>query len=243
MAVLWFLVTFAIQIYIAFKTAEKYNSKPYKWTWINVPALSFIICMIGPYCFALHKMTTADIKKNEYVPDLDFAILQTLTPLLVMTNLIYPLPIREKNKAAGTASVMIGLLNAFDISNVITDYKYIQHNNTASKDWFFVSVVISVILLAFPIGLDNEDNDDIENGRIVKSAVSLIFTDVSFFVLRCIVMHKEKSLIMGLNFAYKNVIFAFISIYFILKNCCCSNDSKNVMDDRCLSKWSERDSN
>ncbi|XP_057314589.1 uncharacterized protein LOC130655805 isoform X2 [Hydractinia symbiolongicarpus] len=201
------------------------ESKPYKLTWINVPGLCFIICMIGPYCFALNKMTN-DIKKNEDVPDWDFAILQTVMPVLVMTNLIYPLPVREKkNKAAGTASVMIGFLNAFDISDVITDYKYIQHYNTATEVWFFVSIVISIILLAFPIGLDEEDEDDPRDGRILKSIVSLIFTDVSFCVLRSIVMHKENSLAMGLVFAYKNAISACISIYLISKECCCSSES------------------
>ncbi|XP_057314587.1 uncharacterized protein LOC130655804 [Hydractinia symbiolongicarpus] len=220
LSVAWFVVVFGPQFYLVYSSVNNHDAKPYSLTWINIPTLLYILFMIGPYCFGLYQMTKhVDMVTVKEVPKKDFFILQTVMPVLVITNLIYPLPIRV-NKAAGTASAMVGFLNAFDISDVMVDYKYIQHYSTATEVWFFISIIISVILLAFPIGLDEEDKDDPDVGRVLKSFLSLVFTDLSFLVLRCMVMYEEDSLSMGLSFAYKNAISAFISIYLILKYFC-----------------------
>ena len=133
-------------------------------------------------------------------------------PVIVIGNILYPLP-KRKVKAASTAAVFLGFLNAFDIMDVIGDLKYLQHMDTGTHVWFYVSVIVSIMLLAFPIGLDEEDEDDPMKGRITKSFLSLIFTDISFCVLRGMVMHSEGSLEIGLVFAFKNAISAFITIY------------------------------
>ena len=87
--------------------------------------------------------------------------------------------------------------------------------------WFcFVALGISVIHLAFPIGLTGEDEEE-ENPqwkKILSSAVTLIFTDISFAIIRVHVMARQKTFQIGFNFLSKNVMAALYRFCMIFKS-------------------------
>ena len=87
--------------------------------------------------------------------------------------------------------------------------------------WFcFVALGISVIHLAFPIGLTGEDKEEKNPDwrKILSSAVTLIFTDISFAIIRGYVMVRQKTFQIGFNFLFKNIMAAIYRFCLIFKS-------------------------
>ena len=83
---------------------------------------------------------------------------------------------------------------------------------------FYIALGFSTLLLAFPVGLTEDDEDDPPRCRILSSLMTLIFTDVLFCFIRLYVMIKNGSAQSGLNFFVKNLLAAFFRGELIYKN-------------------------
>ena len=101
--------------------------------------------------------------------------------------------------------------------DVVDNISCIQTYSTFWLAFFFIALAVSAFHLAFPIGLTEEDQDDPQCGRIVSSIVALIFTDISFAVIRGKVMFHEKNVQLGFNFFSKNIMAALWRICLIIK--------------------------
>ncbi|XP_057313018.1 uncharacterized protein LOC130654452 isoform X1 [Hydractinia symbiolongicarpus] len=215
--VMWFLVVFmALQCVIGVASIAYFDSYIFSQSWCNVAMLVYIVSIISPYCVLMYNVNKpVDLVAVKDVQTVDCVVLQAIMPVLITGCMLYPLP-KRKSKLAETAAIVIGSLHAFDIMDVMMNFKFIQHFGTAAQAFFYLSFVTSIILIAFPIGLDENDDDDPVMGQIVKTTLSLLFTEISFCVFRFIVMQKENSL-SGLVFASKNSLSGLYHAYLVVR--------------------------
>ncbi|XP_057289546.1 uncharacterized protein LOC130612258 [Hydractinia symbiolongicarpus] len=207
--------------------------KMFNQTWCHVPMLVFIIFSLGPYGMALNyeykaanpkllPNTTGSVGENSNcfnitVPEFHFVVFQIVMIILVLTHLIYPFPNRHY-KRGELYAIGIEFLNAFDIMDLVADIGYVQSYQTGWLVCFFIATGVSTVLLAFPCGLEDRDDEDPKPLQRLTSIFTLLFTDFSFFILRVVVIHNEKSVQSGFNFLMKNLLAAFIRFILILKS-------------------------
>lgn len=130
--------------------------------------------------------------------------------------MLYPYPQRDSNPNENLA-IAIELLNAYDIMDMVENITCFQKYSTFLLALFYMSLIISTLHVAFPIGLSEEDERDPKKGRILSSIITLIFTDIMFAILRLYVMVHEKDTQLGFNFFSKNVMAAICRFSLIAK--------------------------
>lgn len=136
---------------------------------------------------------------------------------------MYPYP-KRRNKNYERFAIAVEFLNAYDIMDVIDNISCIQTYSVGWFVFFFVALAVSALHLAFPISLIKEDENDSECRRILSSLVTLVFTDISFAIIRGFVMFHEDSLQLGFNFFSKNVTVASWRLYLIMKSLLCQQE-------------------
>lgn len=77
-------------------------------------------------------------------------------PILLVTFIIYPLP-RRAYTSSEYLAIAVEFINAFDIMDMVGDFEFVKHYGTAWEVLYYVSLGTSVILVAFPIKIENED--------------------------------------------------------------------------------------
>ena len=101
---------------------------------------------------------------------------------MVFTYILYPYPNRKYERGEIFA-IAIEFLNAFDIMDLVENIGCIQ---SYAEDWILIFDIVlgfSTILLAFPIRLTEDDEDDPQCCRIFSSLLKLIFTDILFSII------------------------------------------------------------
>lgn len=224
-----FMAAQAVLIWLAlWKRYEIFNQ-----TWCHVPMLVFILFSLGPYGMALNYQykavnprllpnTTDSVVANSNcfnitVPEVHFVMFQIVMIILVLTHLLYPFPNRHY-KRGELYAIGIEFLNAFDIMDLVADIGCVQSYQTGWLVWFFIATGASTLLLAFPCGLEDRDDEDPKPLQRWTSILTLLFTDISFFILRSVVIHNEKSVQSGFNFLMKNLLAAVIRFVLIVKS-------------------------
>lgn len=148
----------------------------------------------------------------------NFILFQVGIALLVFFHILYPYPKRRYGTHERLGFSM-EFVNAFDIMDIVENIPCIQMDD--GWIWFcFVALGISAIHLAFPIGLTGEDEEE-ENPqwkKILSSAVTLIFTDIAFAIIRVHVMARQKTFQIGFNFLSKNIMAALYRFCMIFKS-------------------------
>ena len=135
---------------------------------------------------------------------------------MVLAHLVYPYP-QRKNKPDERFAIAIEALNAYDIMDFVEIITCIQTYSTGWLVLFFIALAVSTLRLAFPISLTEDDEDDPQFGRILSSAITLVFTDILFAIMRGHVMVQEDSVQLGFNFFSKNVMSAFCRLFLIVR--------------------------
>ena len=100
---------------------------------------------------------------------------------------MYPYPKRQ-NKNYERFAIAVEFVSVYDIMDVINNSPCIQ---TCSVGWFvffFVELAVSALHLVFSISLIKEDENDSQCRRILSSLFTLVFTDISFAIIRGFVM-------------------------------------------------------
>ena len=136
---------------------------------------------------------------------------------MVLTYILYPYPDRKYERGE-KAAIAIEFLNAFDIMDLVENIGCIQSYTVGWVRLFYIALAVSTILLAFPVGLTEDDEHDPQGYRIISSAMTLIFTDVLFCIIRGHVMIKEESVQSGFNFFLKNLLAAICRFILICKS-------------------------
>ena len=139
--------------------------------------------------------------------------------LLVLAHMLYPYPQRKPNSNENLA-IAIELLNAYDIMDMVENITCFQTYSTVWLGFFYMSLIISALHVAFPISLTEEDEKDPLKGRVLSSIITLIFTDIMFAILRLRVMVYGKDTQVGFNFFSKNVMAAICRLPLIVKAFC-----------------------
>ena len=137
-------------------------------------------------------------------------------PLLLFTNILYPYPSKDNNPGEKSA-IALHFLNAFDIMDLVEDVEFIQTYSTAWIVLFYVALAGSSFLLAFPVGLEDDDENDPHKYRVLSSIGTLIFTDISFSVIRLCVISKQGNYQIGFNFLMKNMLAGISRLVLIIK--------------------------
>ena len=137
---------------------------------------------------------------------------------MVFTYITYPYPDR-RYESGEIFAIAIEFLNAFDIMDLVENIGCIQSYTAGWIVIFYIALAVSTILLAFPVGLTEDDEDDPQRCRIFSSVLTLIFTDALFCIIRGYVMIKEESVQSGFNFFLKNLLAASCRIILICKSC------------------------
>ena len=146
--------------------------------------------------------------------------------LLVLTLILYPYPKRiyDENEEEDSIersnerfAIAIEFLNAYDVMDVVENVMCIQSYSAVWVVVFYIALAVSVILLAFPISLTEEDANNPQWGRIGSSVATLIFTDVAFAAIGGKVMFSEKSFQPGFNFFSKNLFAGICRACLIVK--------------------------
>ena len=135
---------------------------------------------------------------------------------MVLAHMVYPYPQRS-NKPDKHFAIAIEALNAYDIMDFVEIITCIQTYSTGWLVLFFIVVAVSTLRMAFPISLTEEDEDNPQFGRILSSAITLVFTDILFAIMRGHVMVQEDTLQIGFNFFSKNVMSAFCRLFLIVR--------------------------
>ena len=133
--------------------------------------------------------------------------------------MLYPYLQRKPNSNENLA-IAIELLNAYDIMDMVENITCFQTYSTVWLGFFYMSLIISALHVAFPISLTEEDEKDPLKGRVLSSIITLIFTDIMFAILRLRVMIYGKDTQVGFNFFSKNVMAAICRLSLIVKACC-----------------------
>lgn len=89
------------------------------------------------------------IEESEYV------IFQVAMIILLLTYIIYPLPRRSYDIGAYLA-LAIEFLNAFDIMDMLGDIAFIRNYDVGWRSIYYLSMGISVLLLSFPINIEDD---------------------------------------------------------------------------------------
>ena len=147
------------------------------------------------------------------IPQTNFFLFQAGIALLVLVHIVYPYP-KRSYRTHERLGFSMEFLNAYDIMDIVENISCVQ----ADDGWivfYYFALGISVIHLAFPIGLTGEEEEDPEWRKILSSAVTLIFTDISFAIIRAHVMAREKSFQIGFNFLAKNIMATIYRICLI----------------------------
>ena len=139
--------------------------------------------------------------------------------LLVLAHMLYPYPQRKPNSNENLA-IAIELLNAYDIMDMVENITCFQTYSTVWLGFFYMSLIISALHVAFPISLTEDDERDPIKGRILSSIITLIFTDFMFAILRLCVMVYGKDTQLGFKFFSKNVMAAICRFSLIVKAIC-----------------------
>ena len=129
--------------------------------------------------------------------------------MLAITYLIYPYPERQYRKGEIFA-IAIEFLNAFDILDMVEDISAVQNHSTWLKVLFYLSLGVSTMLLAFPAGLEDDDEDDPKCIRVFSTICTLIFTDLMFCIIRIAVILSGSNYQTGFHFLMKNILALFI---------------------------------
>jgi len=126
-------------------------------------------------------------------------------PLLIITNMLYPEP--ESTKTI--RDMMLNGLNMLDFIGCIQNFP------TFWIVIFYLALGVSVILTAFPNGLEERKGDDEDFNRFdtIITTCRMIFNDGLFFILRINTMVQTGRKYFGMNFVIKEVfscIFRFV---------------------------------
>lgn len=143
----------------------------------------------------------------------------------MLTYIIYPFPDRSYSFAEKMA-IGMEFLNALDIMDMVADIMCFQTYSSGWKFYFFLAIGVSALMLAFPIALTEDDEQDAYWGRCLSSSLTLVFTDVSFAILRGYVLFYEKQLQAGFTFFLKNIIVSIIRIILV---CCGVKNTKRLI--------------
>ena len=138
------------------------------------------------------------------VPQTNFFLFQTGIALLVLSHILYPYP-KRPYRTHERLGFSMEFLNAFDIMDFVENISCVQTDDGWTV-FYFLAVGISAIHLAFPVGLTGEEEEDPQWKKIINSAVTLIFTDISFTIIRAHAMAEEKTFEIGFNFLSKNIM-------------------------------------
>lgn len=109
---------------------------------------------------------------------------------------------------------------------MVADIMCFQTYSSGWKFYFFLAIGVSALMLAFPIALTEDDEQDAYWGRCLSSSLTLVFTDVSFAILRGYVLFYEKQLQAGFTFFLKNIIVSIIRIILV---CCGVKNTKRLI--------------
>ena len=156
------------------------------------------------------------------IPETNFFLFQTGIALLVLFQIIYPYP-KRPYRTHERLGISMEFLNAYDIMDVVENISCVQMDDGWIA-FYFIGLGISVIHLAFPVGLTGEEEEDPQWGKILSSAVTLIFTDISFAIIRAHVMAQEKTFQIGFNFLSKNMmatVYRICLIFNAIASLCC----------------------
>ena len=125
--------------------------------------------------------------------------------------------------------VAIGMefLNAFDMMDLIPDIIWFQKYSPGWKAYFFIALGVSALMLSFPIALTEDDEKDAYWGRCLSSFLTLVFTDISFAILRGYVLFYDKKFQAGFTFFLKNVVISIIRLILV---CCGVKKTKRLLD-------------
>lgn len=144
-------------------------------------------------------------------------------PLLIITNMFYPDP--ESTKTI--RDMMLNGLNMLDFIDMadlmFTDIGCIQNFPTFWIVIFYLALGVSVILTAFPNGLEERkgDAEDFNNCDTIITACRMFFNDFLFFGLRINTMVRTGRKYFGMNFVIKEVfscVFRLVLICYRLRN-------------------------
>ncbi|XP_057289545.1 uncharacterized protein LOC130612257 [Hydractinia symbiolongicarpus] len=178
-----------------------------------------------------------DLKVNK----LDFGVIQAGMILVCFTLALYPLCKPEKTKdqtrcflsmtATEFFEKLMKCVNAMDMIELVEDLGCIQRSDGMWVVLFYLALLISTLLLAFPEAL-NIDKDT-ENKwwewlKVFTTFLTWVFTDICFVAIRLHVMVKEDNIQTGFSFVVKNLLFVVIHFLLLLYQICqiCSIKSK-----------------
>lgn len=85
----------------------------------------------------------------------DFIMLQMVMPILLVTFIVYPLP-RRAYTSSEYLAIAVEFINAFDIMDMVGDFQFVKHYGIGWEIVYYLSLGTSVILVAFPIKIENE---------------------------------------------------------------------------------------
>ena len=113
----------------------------------------------------------------------------------------------------------LNMLDFIDMAELMfTDLGCFQTYSDAWLGFFYFSLGVTVILTAFSWGVEQkEKNDEVEGPDRTCTFLRMLFTDLSFFILRVYTMVQSKHVYFGLLFAMKE----FFAFSFRLVLLCC----------------------
>ena len=137
-----------------------------------------------------------------------YVLLATLL-ILIINSMVYPYP---KSTGKLSASIIIGF-SAFDVIDIaeltFSDIGCIQNYSGWWQAAFFLALGLSAIMTTFYCGLERGE-DDPSITDFTATAVSWIFNDVFYILVRSKVIHEEKKAYFTLIFMMKECLSVFL---------------------------------
>ena len=148
-----------------------------------------------------------------------YALLTTLL-VLIINSMVYPFP-----KNTGKLSAFIIGFSAIDVLDLaeltFSDIGCIQNYNGVWQTAFYLALGMSAIMTTIYCGLE-QGEDDPKITDFIATAVSWIFNDVLYIVVRSKVIYEQKHAYFTLIFMMKEclsvVIRGMIFVYYLRKN-------------------------